>query len=187
MEFRILGPFEVLEEGRSVELGAAKQKALLAMLLLHANRVVASDRLIDALWEDEPPETAPKALQVYVSQLRKTVGRERLETKAPGYLLRVAPEELDVDRFRALTEQGKLTEALSLWRGPPLSDFEDLSPARVSGRIRLEEVSGSGLPDRGLWRASFVVADMNGDRIPDIVAPPSRLGDARLKVWIGDG
>src|SRR6266540_5034670 len=71
--------------------------------------------------------------------------------------------------------------------GPPLSAFEDLSPARERGRIRLEEVSATGLPSSGLWRASFVVADMNGDRIPDIVAPPSRLGESKLHVWIGDG
>ena len=71
--------------------------------------------------------------------------------------------------------------------GPPLSDFDDLSPAREAGRIKLEAVAASGLPARGLWRHSFVVADMNGDGIPDIVAPTSRLGDARLHVWIGDG
>jgi hypothetical protein len=71
--------------------------------------------------------------------------------------------------------------------GPPLSDFEDLSPARERGRIRLEEVSATGLPSSGLWRASFVVADMNEDGIPDIVAPPSRLGESKLHVWIGDG
>ena len=70
---------------------------------------------------------------------------------------------------------------------PPLSDFEDISPARERGRIKLEEVSATGLPSSGLWRASFVVADMNGDRIPDIVAPPSRLGESKLHVWIGDG
>lgn len=71
--------------------------------------------------------------------------------------------------------------------GPPLSDFEDLSPAREPGRIRLQEVAASGLPSSGLWRASFVVADLNGDGIPDIVSPPPRLGGARLHVWIGDG
>ncbi len=71
--------------------------------------------------------------------------------------------------------------------GPPLSDFEDLAPARVAGRIKLEAVAGSGLPDRGLWRASFAVADINGDGIPDIVAPPSRLGDGKLHCWIGNG
>jgi hypothetical protein len=69
---------------------------------------------------------------------------------------------------------------------PTLADFEDLSPARERGRIRLEEVSSTGLPSSGLWRASFVVADMNEDGIPDIVAPPARLGESRLHVWIGD-
>ena len=71
--------------------------------------------------------------------------------------------------------------------GPPLSDFEDLAPARVSGRLRLEAVAQSGLPAGGLWRASFVMADVNGDGIPDIVAPAARLGEATLHVWIGDG
>lgn len=71
--------------------------------------------------------------------------------------------------------------------GPALSEFEDLSPAREPGRIHLQEVSGTGLPSNGLWRASFVLADMNGDGIPDIVSPPARLSDAKLHVWIGDG
>ncbi len=71
--------------------------------------------------------------------------------------------------------------------GPSLSDFEDITPARESGRLRLQAVAATGLPQSGLWRASFVVADINGDRIPDIIAPPSRLGDARLHVWIGNG
>jgi hypothetical protein len=71
--------------------------------------------------------------------------------------------------------------------GPPLTDFEDISPAREPGRIRLEEVSATGLPTTGLWRASFVVADMNGDGIPDIVSPASRIGESRLHVWIGNG
>src|SRR3954470_22432912 len=71
MEFRVLGPLEVLADGRALDLGGQKQRALLAILLIEANRVVSSDRLIDALWEDAPPETAQKALQVYVSQLRK--------------------------------------------------------------------------------------------------------------------
>jgi hypothetical protein len=89
MEFRVLGPLEVLEDGRQVDLGGAKQHALLAILLLHANEVVSTDRLIDALWEDEAPETGRKALQVYVSQLRKALGKDRLQTKAPGYMLRI--------------------------------------------------------------------------------------------------
>ena len=123
MEFRILGPLEVLADGQTCDLGGQKQRTLLAVLLLEANRVVPSDRLIDALWEDDPSETAQKALQVYVSQLRKTLGRERLETKASGYLLRVGSGELDLGRFEELRDQGKLREALALWRGPPLADF----------------------------------------------------------------
>src|SRR5438067_3219183 len=123
MEFRILGPLEVIENGRTVDLGGQKQRALLAMLLLHANEVVSSDRLIDALWEDDPPETAPKALQVHVSQLRKLVGADRIETRAPGYVLRVRPDELDLSRFAALRAAGSAGEALELWRGQPLADF----------------------------------------------------------------
>ena len=123
MEFRILGPLEVVDDGRALDLGGQKQRALLALMLLEANRVVSADRLIEALWEQEPPETALKALQVYVSQLRKLFGKERLQTKAPGYLLRVEPEELDLLRFQRLQEEGNLQDALLLWRGRPLAEF----------------------------------------------------------------
>jgi predicted ATPase/DNA-binding SARP family transcriptional activator len=123
MEFRILGPLEVDSDGQALNLGGAKQRALLAMLLLHANQVVSRDRLVDALWEDDPPETAHKALQVHVSGLRKLLGKERLETRPPGYLLRVDKDELDLGCFQRLREEGKLADALGLWRGPPLSDF----------------------------------------------------------------
>jgi len=123
MDFRILGPLEVLDNGQALDLGGQKQRTLLAVLLLHANEVVSSDRLIEALWEEDPPETAQKALQVYVSGLRKTLGKERVKTTAPGYLLRLQEGELDLVRFRRLVEEGKQREALALWRGPPLSDF----------------------------------------------------------------
>src|SRR3954471_19305561 len=122
MQFRILGPLEVADEGRTLDLGGPKQRALLALLLLEANRVVPRDRLIDALWDDSPPETARKALQVHVSQLRKALGRERLETVDPGYLLRVADDELDLACFRRAHGEGRLDDALALWRGPPLAD-----------------------------------------------------------------
>src|SRR5687767_2475321 len=102
MEFRILGPLEVLDEGRLLDLGGAKQRALLAVLLLNVNRVVSSDRLVDALWGERAPDTAQKALQVYVSGLRKALGRERIATRAPGYELRVEPGELDLHRFEQL-------------------------------------------------------------------------------------
>jgi DNA-binding SARP family transcriptional activator len=84
MEFRILGPLEVFEDGRALDLGGAKQRAALAVLALNANQVVSRDRLIEAIWDAEPTESAGKALQGYVSQLRKVLGRERLETKPPG-------------------------------------------------------------------------------------------------------
>jgi predicted ATPase/DNA-binding SARP family transcriptional activator len=123
LDFRILGPLEVSSDGETVDVGGPKQRALLAMLLIEANRVVAQDRLIEALWEDEPPETAAKALQVYVSQLRKALGRDRLETRAPGYVLRIAAGELDSEQFVQLQREGRFDEALALWRGAPLSDF----------------------------------------------------------------
>src|SRR6266542_5919474 len=88
MEFRVLGPLEAYDAGKRVPVGGTKQRALLAVLLLNANRVVPRDRLIDALWEEEPPETARKAVQVHVSQLRKLLGSDRLQTRPPGYLLR---------------------------------------------------------------------------------------------------
>jgi DNA-binding SARP family transcriptional activator len=123
LEFRILGPLEAASGGQVLELGGAKQRALLAVLLLHANEVVSQDLLIDALWEDDPPEAPHKALHVYVFGLRKLLGKERLQTRAPGYWLRVEGDELDLERFRRLREQGSFAEALALWRGPPLSDF----------------------------------------------------------------
>jgi predicted ATPase/DNA-binding SARP family transcriptional activator len=139
MEFQILGPLEVLDNGRLLDLGGPKQRALLAALLLEPNRVVSEGRLIEALWEDDPPQTARKALQVRISQLRKALGKERLETKFPGYLLCVEEGESDLERFQRLQEQGKQSEALSLWRGPPLADFANLRFAQ-SEIARLEEL-----------------------------------------------
>src|SRR6266516_4431185 len=112
MDFRILGPLEVSADERTLDLGARKQRALLALLLLDANRVVSAERLIGALWDDEPPSSARKALQVYVSQLRKVVGKDRLVTQQPGYLIRVKPDELDLERFERLRVEGELDAAL---------------------------------------------------------------------------
>ena len=111
MEFRILGPLEVLENGHAVDVGAAKQRALLAVLLLNANRVVSKDSLIQALWGERPPATAQKALQVYVSQLRKAVGRDRILTRSPGYELCVGPGELDLERVETLVADGRVEQA----------------------------------------------------------------------------
>jgi DNA-binding SARP family transcriptional activator len=154
MEFRILGPVEVREGDRVLKLGGAKQRAVLALLLLHANEVVSRDRLIDELWSESPPETAPTALQVHVSQLRKALGRDLILTQPPGYLIRVGDGELDLDRFERLVasargeEPGKaarlLREALALWRGLPLAELDlSLAPAE---RTRLEERRTANCP-----------------------------------------
>jgi DNA-binding SARP family transcriptional activator len=156
VEFRILGSLEVLEHGRPVPLGAGKQRALLALLLLHANEAVATDRLVDALWES-PPATAAKAVHVYVSHLRKPLGTERLLTRAPGYLLRVEPDELDAARLERLLSEARasepararelLREALELFRGPPLADlaYERFAQSEIA---RLEELRLAALEER---------------------------------------
>ena len=157
MEFRLLGPLEVLAGGGPLPVGRRKQRALLALLLLNANRVVARDRLIDDLWGDDPPETAPKALQVYVSQLRKLMPAGMLVRRPPGYVLVVPPEAVDLLRFEQLVAaahaaeprlaSGLLHEALALWRGPPLAEFagEPFGPAEAA---RLEELRLATLEER---------------------------------------
>jgi DNA-binding SARP family transcriptional activator len=156
-DFRILGPLEVLEEEGPLPLGGQKQRAVLALLLLDANRVVSVDRLIDSLWGENPPRTAMTSLQNFISQLRKLLGSEVLETRMPGYRLRVAPGEIDVDRFRQLCEQARglqteerramLRDALALWRGAPLADFQ-FEPFAQSEISRLEELRLAALEDR---------------------------------------
>jgi DNA-binding SARP family transcriptional activator len=158
MEFRVLGPLEVIDDGEPVPLGGAKQRALLAVLLLHANTVVSRHRLIDELWGTSPPETAQTALQVHISQLRKRLGREAISTRAPGYAINVERGELDLDRFEELVSAASgrsqspheaataLREALALWRGAPLADLDD-TLARPE-RTRLEEARLSVLEQR---------------------------------------
>jgi DNA-binding SARP family transcriptional activator len=147
MDFRILGPLEVLAGGQALDLGGQKPRAVLAVLLLEPNRVVATSRLIEAVWEDDPPETAVKAVQVYVSQLRKTLGGDRLETKPPGYRLRLEDGELDADRARRLADKGAFDEALAHWRGEPLSDLAALRFAEAAA-AGLEELRLSCLERR---------------------------------------
>jgi DNA-binding SARP family transcriptional activator len=151
MKFRLLGPLEVAEQDRLYALGGRKQRSLLAVLLLQANEVVSTERLIDELWGESPPSTVGKSVQVYVSRLRKQLGGDRLITRAPGYLLRVDPSELDVACFERLLAEARrldpepaaerLRKALDLWRGPALADlsyepFAQSSIARL-GELRL--------------------------------------------------
>ena len=97
MEFRLLGPLEVLgDDGAPIPLGGKRPRALLTLLLLNANDVVSTDRLVDGIWGDQPPASAQSALQVHVHALRKALGADRIVTQAPGYLVRAEPEELDV-------------------------------------------------------------------------------------------
>src|SRR5436189_1230445 len=161
LEFRLLGPVEAVIDGRPVALPAAKPRALLAVLLLDRNRVVSVGRLVEDLWGDEPPETATKALQGYVSQLRKALGADRRLTKPPGYSLRAEDGELDLDRFEVLAREGRellgsgeskaaakrLAEALELWRGTPFAEFESEPFARDAG-ARLEDARLAALEDR---------------------------------------
>jgi len=133
VEFAILGPLEARAEGGPISLGGPKQRALLAVLLLEAGRVVSLDHLVDALWAGEPPATAVASLQNFVAQLRKALGPDVIETRQPGYLVRLGPEQLDVARVRALVDEARATEpvrravlldqALALWRGEPLAEF----------------------------------------------------------------
>jgi len=157
MNFRLLGPLEVAEHEKALALGGRKQRSLLAVLLLHGNEVVSTDRLADALWGQTPPPTAAKSIQVYVSRLRKELGDGRLVTQPPGYVLRVEPHELDLARFEQLVAEAahadpdiasrKLSSALAMWRGPPLADlvYEPFAPADVA---RLEELRLAALEQR---------------------------------------
>lgn len=169
MHFRVLGPLEVQAGDTLLALGGAKQRALLAVLLLNANEVVSSDRLIDQLWGEEPPSTAPKALQVAVSRLRRALEPERssgqtdgvLVTRPPGYELRVERGQLDLHRFEdrmavgrtalgagdAVVAAAEVDEALALWRGAPLGDlaYEASLQADIA---RLEELRIAALEDR---------------------------------------
>ena len=163
VEFRILGPLEVVTEGRVVRLDAAKPRALLAILLLHANEPVPRDRLIEELWAGRPPSSAAKVLQTYVSQLRRAFGRDVIRTVSSAYELRADAGSFDLLRFEQLVgsaraagpaeANGMLREALSLWRGQPLAEFA-YEPWAQPEIGRLEE----------LRRRSAAAADRDGSR-----------------------
>jgi YVTN family beta-propeller protein len=161
MEFRILGTLDVLDAGRPLTIRRGKEQALLAYLLLHANELVPSARLIDVLWDERPPPTAPKVLQNAVSNLRKQLGDSRLETRDRSYLLRVADDEFDLTRFRKLASEGKNAEALALWRGTPLIDLYE-EPFADDARRRLEDERLSVLEER-------IDADLAGGAVSSLI------------------
>jgi DNA-binding SARP family transcriptional activator len=157
MEFGLLGTFEVRTAGGLLTLGRPKHRALLALLLLHANRVIPRERLIDGLWGERPPGTAVKALQTYVSQLRQLLPPGMLVSRPPGYAIEVDPEAVDLLRFERLVADARgaspaqasslLHEALALWRGPPLADFAEEPFARAEAG-RLEDLRLAALEER---------------------------------------
>ncbi|MEU6035941.1 BTAD domain-containing putative transcriptional regulator [Actinomadura sp. NPDC047616] len=181
MDFAILGPLQVRENERDVHLGPPKQRALLALLIHHANSVVSMDRLVDELWGDRPPKTAHENLHLYVYQLRRVLGdRRRIRRLESGYQLRIDAGELDADRFADLAAHGQLAraagdmrraaalfdEALALWRGAPYADF-DRSTTLSGEAARLEERRLTVVEERvaaglALGRHGELVAELSG-------------------------
>jgi DNA-binding SARP family transcriptional activator len=152
-EFRVLGPLEALADGRPAKLGGSRRRAVLAVLLLQSGQVVSTSRLIDQVWAEDPPDTAVNLLQGYVSDLRKELGRDTIETQEPGYVVRVDHDSLDLHRFEQLASDGAelldrgraedaaalLREALGLWRGPALADVAD-DGLLTTAAARLDEL-----------------------------------------------
>jgi DNA-binding SARP family transcriptional activator len=161
MEFQVLGPLEVVEDGRPLRLGSRKQRALLALLLLRPGEVVGRDRLIEELWHGKPPAAAEACVHSYVSRLRSVLGAHRLQTRSAGYALVLTPEELDSNRFGRLVVEGRavlaqarpaeaarrLGEGLALWRGDAFADFsyEPFAQAEIA---RLAELRLEALEER---------------------------------------
>jgi DNA-binding SARP family transcriptional activator/ABC-type glycerol-3-phosphate transport system substrate-binding protein len=160
MDFRILGPLEVSAGDGSLQIGGRRQRTVLAVLLLNANRTTSTDAIIDAVWGDDPPATARRSIQVYVSRLKKAFGDGRIASVDPGYRLRVEDGELDADRFTVLATaartmvasdpRGALREfdaALALWRGPAMSDLVD-DPGIRSRSLPFDEERMAVVEDR---------------------------------------
>jgi DNA-binding SARP family transcriptional activator/DNA-binding beta-propeller fold protein YncE len=182
LEFRILGPLEVARGQQALPLGSPRQRALLGLLLVHANEPIARERLIEELWGDAAPKTVNSVLSVYLSRLRRLLadgtGDQLLLTQAAGYVLRVPPDKLDAYRFQTLLERGRrelasgeaerasltLRDALALWRGPALADlaFESFAQTEIA---RLEELRLTALEARieaelALGREDTLIAEL---------------------------
>ena len=199
MDYRLLGPMEVVDGDTPVALGGLKQRALLARLLVTPNRTVAVERLVDDLWGEAVPETAPKMVQIYVSQLRKVLPVGTLLTRSPGYLVETDAEAIDVARFdrlrrtgRAALEAGEtaaaaaeLREALALWRGEALAEFAE--PFAQTERNHLDELRMGCLEDR--IEADLQLgrhADLAGELAAEIARNPLRerlRGQAMLALY----
>jgi DNA-binding SARP family transcriptional activator len=172
LEFRILGPLEVLSDSRPLALTGNRQRAVLAYLLLHAGELVSTDRLVDAIWGEHPPRTAATSLQNAIGQLRKVLGPDVVATRSPGYALQADPDRIDARRFERLVAEARglepeerartLRAALELWRGDPLADFTFEAFAEAEIR-RLEELRLTAVEER-------VDADLELGRHAELVA-----------------
>jgi DNA-binding SARP family transcriptional activator/tetratricopeptide (TPR) repeat protein len=163
VEVKLLGPLEVEVDGRRVELRRPKQRALLALLALRAGEVVSTDQLVDGLWGESPPKAAVGSLQNLVSELRKLLSSELLVTRAPGYVLELDRQLVDVHRFEQAVRSGSdLREALALWRGPALADlaFEPFAQTEIA---RLDEL-------RTTAREQLFDVELEGGRHAQLVA-----------------
>jgi predicted ATPase/class 3 adenylate cyclase len=182
----VLGPLEIVRDGDQVRLGSAQQRRLLAALLVHANEVVSSDRLIDVLWGDDSPRSATHTLQTLLSRLRATIGDDRLETCPPGYRLLVETVDVDASRFEELVRVGLgaaekpevalrvFDEALGLWRGSPYAEFatEEFATAEVA---RLGELRARAIEERSAALLDLGrPADVIGELETEIAAEPFR-------------
>ena len=182
MDIRLLGNLEVEADGALLDVGSPKMRAVFAVLALSANEVVPTDRVIDLVWGDDAPRTAAHSVQLYVSGLRKVLEGHptaAIVTKPPGYVLRIAPESIDVHRFGRLVEAGSaafesgshedaataLRLALDLWRGTPLSDFaydEFAQPhiRRLQGlKLTAEETLAAADLELGHFRSALPVLE----------------------------
>ncbi|QEC47269.1 hypothetical protein FSW04_06490 [Baekduia soli] len=184
MDFRLLGPMDVLDGDTPLVLGGRKQRALLARLLLSPDRTVAVDRLVDDLWGDAAPDSATKMVQIFVSHLRKVLPAGVLVTRPPGYLVQVAPESVDIGRVERLRRAGhaalaagepevagdQLREALGLWRGEALAEF--LEPFADAERPRLDELRVACFEDRV---EADLMAGRHGELIGELAAETARF------------
>jgi DNA-binding SARP family transcriptional activator len=187
IEYRVLGPLEVSRGSRPLSING-KPASLLALLLVHPNEVVSTDRLIDGLWGEAPPKSAAKLVQGYVSRLRRSLTAQggddeaggAVVTRPSGYVLRLDPGQLDAERFRTMLDEGRTAlregdadsaarifrDALGLWRGPPLADFayERFAQEEIA---RLDELRLIGIEERveadlALGRQAELVGELEG-------------------------
>ena len=148
--YRVLGPLEVADRDQLIRIPSTQQRLLLAMLLVDAGRTVSADHLIDELWPDCLPRDPAAALRTQVSRLRRRLGASanRLRTEEHGYRLDVEPDQVDARLFERLLADGRVDEALALWRGPPLVEFAERDFARAEA-VRLEELCVAARECRG--------------------------------------